>query len=124
MKWLIALTALLALSSCGAINIPRDTQVVTENNYIERTIPVQPAPEPVDMPPVEWFVVTEDNIEEFLGRIENSVGDVVFIAVTPDGYENLALGIADLRRYIAQQRSIIAYYEDAVSNNNASETTE
>ena len=113
-KWLLALTALLALSSCG-LTIPRDTQVVTENNYIERTIPLQPAPQPVNMPPVEWFVVTEDNLDEFLGRIENNVGDVVFIAVTPDGYENLALGIADLRRYIGQQQSIIAYYEDAVA---------
>lgn len=114
MKWLLALTALLVLSSCG-LTIPRDTQVVTENNYVERTIPLQPAPEPVNMPPVEWFVVTEDNLDEFLGRIENNVGDVVFIAVTPDGYENLALGIADLRRYIGQQQSIIAYYEDAVA---------
>lgn len=115
MKWIVALTALLVLSSCGAIEIPRDVQVVTETQYIERNIPLQPAPEPVNMPPVEWFVVTEDNLEEFLGRVENSVGDVVFVAITPNGYENLALGIADLRRYIGQQRSIIAYYEDAIA---------
>jgi len=97
---------------------------VTENNYIEQSVPLQPAPAPVDMPPVEWYVVTEDNLEEFLGRIDGNVGDVVFIATSPRGYENLALGIADLRRYIRQQQSIIAYYEDAVTPNNTSETPE
>lgn len=122
MKWLLALTALLVLSSCG-LRIP-ETQVVTENNYIERTVPLQPAPAAVEMPPVEWFVVTEDNLDEFLARIDQNVGEVVFIAVTPDGYENLALGIADLRRYIGQQQSIIAYYEDALAPNNPSETTQ
>ena len=37
-------------------------------------------------------------------------------------YENLALNIAELRRYINQQIEIIVYYEDAVKqeeeNNN------
>ena len=122
MKWILALTALLVLSNCGRLP---ETQVVTENRYVQRNIPIQPAPAPVDMPPVEWYVVTQDNLEDFLSRIQQDAGDVVFIAVTPDGYENLALGIADLRRYIGQQRSIIAYYEDAVSpDNNASQTTE
>lgn len=30
-------------------------------------------------------------------------------------YENLALNIADLRRYINQQTEIIVYYEEAVT---------
>jgi len=30
-------------------------------------------------------------------------------------YENLALNIADLRRYINQQGEIIVYYEEAVT---------
>jgi len=29
-------------------------------------------------------------------------------------YENLALNIADMRRYLNQQTQIIVYYEDAV----------
>jgi hypothetical protein len=39
---------------------------------------------------------------------------VAFLAITPKGYENLALGIGDLRRYILQQKEIIVYYEKAV----------
>jgi hypothetical protein len=30
-------------------------------------------------------------------------------------YENLALNVAELRRYINQQTEIIVYYEEAVS---------
>jgi len=64
------------------------------------------------MPGVEWYVVTEDNIDEFIARIEGDVGQLVFVAITPNGYENLALGIADLRRYILEQQAIIGYYEE------------
>ena len=31
-------------------------------------------------------------------------------------YENLALNIADLKRFINQQRNIIVYYENAVTD--------
>lgn len=67
------------------------------------------------MPNVEWYVVNSDNLDEFLGRIEADAGDVVFIALTPKGYENLALGIADLRRFILEQREIIVYYEQQIA---------
>ena len=110
-KLLIVPTALLALSSCTSAVTER---LIPQTQYVERTIPIQPRPEPVEMPPVDWYVVNSDNIDEFLGRIEADVGNVVFIAVTPKGYENLALGIADLRRYINQQNEIIIYYEQQV----------
>tara|TARA_B100000085_G_scaffold38690_1_gene31814 strand:- start:1460 stop:1585 length:126 start_codon:yes stop_codon:yes gene_type:complete len=35
--------------------------------------------------------------------------------ITPKGYENLALGIAELRRYVKDQQAIIAYYEEALT---------
>ncbi len=68
------------------------------------------------MPPVDWFVITEENLEEKLAEVQSQTGNTVFIAITPKGYENLAIGIGDLRRYIKQQQSIIAYYEEAVVN--------
>lgn len=115
-KWLIIPTALLSLSSCGVISgFKPEPQVVVQTEYIERTIPTQPRPTPVEMPNVEWYVVNSDNLEEFLARIEADAGDVVFIALTPKGYENLALGIAELRRFILEQREIIVYYEQQVA---------
>ena len=35
--------------------------------------------------------------------------------ITPKGYENLAIGIAELRRYVKDQQAIIAYYEEALT---------
>lgn len=68
------------------------------------------------MPPVEWFVITEDNLEEFMVELEAKTGNTVFFAITPKGYENLALGIGDLRRYIKDEQAIIGYYEEALVN--------
>jgi hypothetical protein len=36
------------------------------------------------------------------------------MAITPKGYENLSVGMAELRRYVLQQKQIIAYYEKAI----------
>lgn len=109
MKFLVIPTALLALSSCTSAVTER---LIPQTEYVQREIPIQPRPAPVEMPPVDWYVVNNDNIDEFLARVESDVGNVVFIAVTPKGYENLALGIADLRRFINQQSEIILYYEE------------
>ena len=114
-KWILIPTALLALSSCGITGLKPEPQVVVQTEYIERTIPTQPRPTPVEMPNIEWYVVNSDNLDEFLSRIEADAGDVVFIAMTPKGYENLALGIAELRRFILEQREIIVYYEQQVA---------
>ena len=92
-----------------------EPEVVLQTEYVEKTIPVQERPAKVEMPPVDWFVITEENLDEKLAEVKEKTGQIVFIAITPKGYENLALGIGDLRRYIKQQQSIIAYYEEAVT---------
>jgi hypothetical protein len=114
-KWLIVPACLLVLSSCTSSLRP-PSQVVVQTEYIERNIPIQQRPSPVRMPNVEWYVVNNDNIDEFLERIKNDVGEVVFIAITPKGYENLSLGIAELRRFILQQKEIIIYYEQQATS--------
>ena len=102
---------LLLLASCAKTP---DQIVVTETEFVYPTIPTQAPPKPVDMPDVQWFVVNEDNLEEAIERIKEAGGVAAFMAITPKGYENLSLGIADLRRYILQQKEIIAYYETQI----------
>jgi hypothetical protein len=75
---------------------------------------LQQAPSPVDFPAVEWFVVNRDNLDESLKKIEAAGGSVAFMAITPKGYENLSIGMAELRRYVLQQKQIITYYEKAI----------
>ena len=93
-----------------------ETVVVTEKEFVYPNIPLQAAPKPVDMPDVQWFVINEDNLEESIERIKEAGGVAAFMAITPKGYENLSLGIADIRRYILQQKEIIAYYETQIPN--------
>jgi hypothetical protein len=113
LKATLALSSLLLLSNCVAFQKPEE-KVVVQTEYIERQIMLQQPPKPVTMPNVQWYVVSEKNLAEFLERIKADNGSVAFMAITPSGYENLSIGVADLRRYILQQKEIIVYYEQAV----------
>ena len=106
-KFLMILSSLLVLSACSR---PQPT-TVTKTEYVEQNIPIQSRPGPVQLNDVDFFVVTADNLDEFLAENTKSQGSVVFIAMTIRGYENLSLNTAELRRYIEQQQSIIVYYE-------------
>lgn len=70
----------------------------------------------MQFPPVDWFVITEENLEDKIKEIQSKTGNTVMFVITPKGYENLALGIAELRRYVKDQQAIIAYYEDALTD--------
>ena len=49
-------------------------------------------------------------------------GELAYVVLSMKDYENLAINIADLRRYIEQQTEIIVYYENAVKPNPADDT--
>ena len=78
-------------------------------------IPTVARPKPLQLSDTRVFVVTEDNFEEFVAEFTELYGDVAFVALSMKDYENLAINIADLRRYINQQGEIILYYEKAVT---------
>ena len=78
-------------------------------------IPTVARPKPLQLNDTRVFVVTEENFDEFIKAFSEIYGDVAFVALSMKDYENLALNIADLRRYINQQTEIIVYYEKAVT---------
>ena len=114
MKLLLLLTTPLLLMGC--LGRTPEAEVVVETQYQEQNIPIQERPKAVEFPPVDWFVITEENLEEKLAEIDTKTGNVVLFTITPKGYENLAIGIADLRRYVKDQQAIIAYYEEALED--------
>ena len=109
----LVLSLALTISACSAFK--PEKEIVTETKIVRQNIPIQARPKQIDFPEVDWYVVTEDNLEEFLQRIEQDAGKIVWMAVTPKGYENLSVGMQELRRYILQQKEIIVYYETALS---------
>jgi len=116
MKLPLLLTSLLILTACGASRTP-EAEVVLQTQYQKQNIPIQERPKAVEFPPVDWFVLTEENFDAKIAEIEQKTGNKVMFVITPKGYENLAIGIAELRRYVKDQQAIIAYYEEALTEN-------
>lgn len=112
-RLLLLATLPMLLTAC--LGRTPEPSVVVETKYQEQNIPIQERPKSVDFPPVDWFVITEENLEEKLAEIDTKTGNVVLFTITPKGYENLAIGIADLRRYVKDQQAIIAYYEESLT---------
>ena len=103
----------LLLSSCGYIRKP-EKEIVVKTIEVQKIVPIQPQPKPVDMIDVKFYVVTEENYEEFKEKFMKTNNDYVFYAVSVHDYENLAFNMAELYRYIRQQKEIMIYYEKAV----------
>ena len=101
----------LLLSSCGFIRKP-EKEIVVQTVEVQKVIPVQPRPKPVDMTDVKFYVVTEENYEEFKEKFMKTNNDFVFYVVSVHDYENLALNMSELFRYIKQQKEIVVYYEE------------
>ena len=69
----------------------------------------------MSMNDIHFYVVTEQNFEEFKERFVKENGDFLFYALSVRDYETLALNMAEIKRYIQQQKEIIIYYEKAVA---------
>ena len=103
----------LLISSCSTWD--KITKVEVQTVEVDRVIPTQNRPIALDMGDITWFVVTSENFEEFKKRYTKQNGEFLFYALSVRDYETLALNMADIKRYIEQQKQINFYYEKAVS---------
>mgnify|MGYP001392549562 FL=1 len=108
-----SLLLLVTLSSCSW---KPEKEVVVQTKIVKPVIEIKERPKGVKMLPVKFYVVTEKNYDEFKERFKKENGEFVFYAMSVPSYENLALDMAELRRYIEQQKEIIIYYEKAVKD--------
>ena len=106
-------------TGCSLLSKPEEV-VVTQVVYKAPNIPLQRSPRPISMSDVKWYTVTTDNIDEFEKNFESDNGDLVFFAISVPHYENLSLNLADIKRYIKQQKAIIVYYEDQITKSKES----
>lgn len=79
-------------------------------------VPVVSRPKPLQLIDTRVRVVTKENLDEFLKEFEEQYGDIAFTVLSMKDYENLALNIAELKRFIGQQDEIIVYYEEALTD--------
>ena len=110
---LVTLTSLLFLSGCTSLMQEPQVKVVTQ---VQKTkIPTVARPKSVQLSDTRVFVVTKDNYDEFVKEFTELYGELAFVALSMKDYENLALNIAEIKRYLQQQSEIIVYYEKAVT---------
>ena len=110
----LILPLLLLSSGCGYFKNPLKT-IEIKTVEVERVIPTQNRPTAMSMNDIYFYVVTEQNFEEFKERFVKENGDFLFYALSVRDYETLALNMAEIKRYIQQQKEIIIYCEKAVA---------
>lgn len=100
MRYILVLFLMITLGACDNTKIFEKPVIQTRPKL------VLPDPMPVSQLPLEWVVVTKDT------ELTKLLGDDgwALVALSPDGYKNLSLNEAEMRRYILQLRTILEEY--------------
>lgn len=107
----LTILSVLLLSSCAKPEV----KTVTQTEYVKQNVPLVSRPRPVVLSDPNLYVVTKDNMEEFIEKYQKETGETTFIAMSVSDYEKIVLNVAELRRFIEQQEQIIVYYEGQLS---------
>ena len=96
------------MMACSCSLIPTK-QIEVTAKPMDRTI-VQPVmPREIDLKEPMWIVVTPDNVDEQLARIEQQEGEVLFLAMTVPDYEVMAYNMQEIKRYINELKAVVVY---------------
>ena len=113
-SWAILVVMLNVLFLSGCSSLRPEPEIKTVVKVEKTTVPIAARPKPLQLNDTRVFVVTKDNFDEFKKEFIEIYGDLAFVALSMKDYENLAFNIADIKRYLEQQKEIIIYYEKAV----------
>ena len=113
-SWAILVVMLNVLFLSGCSSLRPEPEIKTVVKVEKTTVPIVARPKPLQLNDTRVFVVTKDNFDEFKKEFIEIYGDLAFVALSMKDYENLAFNIADIKRYLEQQKEIIIYYEKAV----------
>ena len=125
---------ILLLATCNGCALLGGDPYVPEVKPVEVVTITKPAavyhpplPNKVNTKPVEWTVLTPTIMSEYLTDLEKGEAPTnVYYGISPTGYENLSVNMAELKRYIRQVLSIVDYYKklDTQEDDNGSKEEE
>ncbi len=125
---------ILLLAICSGCTLLGSDPYVPEVKQVEVVTITKPAavyhpplPNKVNTKPVEWTVLTPTIMGEYLTDLEKGEAPTnVYYGISPTGYENLSVNMAELKRYIRQVLSIVDYYKklDTQEDDNGSQKEE
>ena len=100
---------MILMMTCSCSLIPTK-QIEVTAKPLDRKI-VQPVmPREIDLQEPMWIVVTPENWEEQLAKIEKQEGELVFLAMTIPDYEVMAYNMQEIKRYISELKDVVVYY--------------
>lgn len=110
---LIAIIPLVTgLQGCALLAWNAVKPVEVQKKAVERTPLNLPDPQPIRPSTPNWILITPANADKIWAELKQKNTDLVLFALTDDGYEELAVDMATIRNFIAQQREIIIKYRE------------
>ena len=96
----------LSLAACSSI---RKIEVTTAS--LERIPLTLSSVDTLELDEVTWIIITPENIDQIFRDLEKKNFDIVLFALTDNGYENLSVNMAKIKKIVLQQKTIIAAYK-------------
>lgn len=115
MKILLTLILSLTLSGCSVLSWFKGDKVKSveiQTKAVERTRLNIADPTPLVGHEIKWIVITPENVDAVWKKLKEENTDLVLFGLTDDGYEQLAISMAEIRNFIAAQRIIILKYKE------------
>ena len=99
------------LGGCALLGSdPKEVEIRTVS--VEKEVYQPPRPAGTNLLVPKFYVVTEDNLDEFLAEIRRLQDAMpTFFAFTPKGYEAMSFNVQELRRLILEYKNLVEYYE-------------
>ena len=110
---LILTTSLTVISGCSSI---KELEIFTKE---VKRIPLNlDEPNPLKLGEVDWVVINKDNYKEVFKKLQEGNKDIVLFGLTDDGYEQLAINFAQVRKYIMLNRNVLMQYKKYYEGDN------
>ena len=106
-KSILTVLALTSLTACSSV--PQSLEIFSKPT--ERPLLVVPEVDEFNARELEWITITPENINNVWAELQAQNEEVVLIAITPQGMQQLTLNMADLLKLVQQQKQIIAAYK-------------
>ena len=121
MKHLILIIISGVMAGCSFMPWSQEAVEPVEVITIAQRPPMWHPPLPIEMQmqTVEFEVFTPELMQEYLDLVvENKAPPIPYYALTTQQYENLAINMAEIKRYITNILSIVKFYREYENEEN------
>lgn len=109
----LLLSGCASLGSLNPFGSSKDVKPVEiKTKAEERTRLNLSEPAPLNLSAPTFIIITPENADEVWNGLKEGNDDIVLFGLTDQGYEKLAILIAELRNFINTQRMIIQQYRE------------